>query len=122
MPSQNNFIRPSSAYSASSTMKLDGTESARKKTSVVILTLLSLIIFLFILCKLKIFNGKTFKKKLILILRSKFNEFSFVVQIIVYNQFLDNFFLKYIKIIHHFIKNLFISYSFTTYMCASGCR
>lgn len=122
MPSQNNFIRPSSAYSASSTMKLDGTESARKKTSVVILTLLSLIIFLFILCKLKIFNGTTFKKKLILILRSKFNEFSFVVQIIVYNQFPDNFFLKYIKIIHHFIKNLFISYSFTTYMCASGCR
>lgn len=52
MPAQNNFIRPSSTYSASSTMKLDSTESARKKTSVVILTLLSMIIFLFILCEL----------------------------------------------------------------------
>lgn len=60
MPSQNNFIRPSTAYSASSTMKLDPTEVARrKKTSVVILTLLSLIIFLFILCK---FNGNLFIK------------------------------------------------------------
>lgn len=58
MPNQNNFIRQSSTYSATSTMKLDSTEVERKKTSVVILTLLSLIIFLFTLCKfeVKIFN------------------------------------------------------------------
>ena len=56
MPTQNNFIRPSSTYnSASSTMKLDGTETTRRKTSIVILTMLSMIIFLFILCK---FNGQ----------------------------------------------------------------
>lgn len=54
MPTQNNFIRPSSTFnSASSTMKLDSTEIARKKTSVVILTLLSMIIFLFVLCKFR---------------------------------------------------------------------
>lgn len=52
MPSQNNFVRPTSTYSGTSTMKLDSSEKAKKKTSVVILTLLSLIIFLFILCKL----------------------------------------------------------------------
>lgn len=54
MPNQNNLIRPSSTvYSASSTMKLHDTasEKERKKTSIVILTLLSLIIFLFILCE-----------------------------------------------------------------------
>lgn len=49
MPSQNNFIRPSSAYSASSTMKLDNT--LQSKTSAVILTLISIIFFLFVLCK-----------------------------------------------------------------------
>lgn len=58
MPSQNNLVRPSSTYSASSTMKLDSSEIARKKTSVVILTLLSLIIFLFVLCKFYFFLFK----------------------------------------------------------------
>ncbi|KAG5671182.1 hypothetical protein PVAND_001393 [Polypedilum vanderplanki] len=53
MPNQNNLIRPSS-YSSSSKQHLDKVELSRKRTSILILTLISLVIFLFILSLLLI--------------------------------------------------------------------
>lgn len=56
MPNQTNFIRPQSYNMNANTMKqqqqLSNTELAQKRTSILILTLISMVIFLFILCKL----------------------------------------------------------------------